>query len=327
MSTARIKALKSKLALPVVAAPMFLVSGTELLLACCRAGVVGSLPAGNARSVEQLSSWLEHIEREATLARQTGDHRFAPWALNLVVQDVHSARFQATLELIQRFAPPIVITSFGAPGDVVERVQRYGGLVFHDVATLRHAHKAMDAGVDGLIVLTAGAGGHTGIANPFALVPAIRKIWDGGVLLAGTISDGRGIHAAEVLGADFAYMGTRFAATRESLAGEDYKSLLVSQRMSDVVVTDRLSGVVATFLKGAITRVGLDPDDLPPLRAPRTPNLPNGLKAWRDIWSAGQGVDLIDDVPPVSELVSRLRREYAETAMTVMGAPSTPAAR
>lgn len=311
MSNARIDALKSKVALPVVAAPMFLVSGVELLLACCRAGVIGSLPAGNARSVEQLASWLERIEQEASMASGGESSQFAPWGLNLVVQDVHASRFQATLDLIDRFMPPIVITSFGAPGDVVARVQRYGGLVFHDVATLRHAHKAMDAGVDGLIVLTAGAGGHTGVANPFALVPAIRKVWDGGVLLAGAISDGRGIYAAEALGADFAYMGTRFAATRESMASEDYKSLLVSQQMSDVLVTERLSGVAATFLRGAIARVGLDPDDLPPLRAPRIPDLPGGLKAWRDIWSAGQGVGLIEDIPAVAELVSRLGREYA----------------
>jgi nitronate monooxygenase len=197
---------------------------------------------------------------------------------------------------------------------VVPRVKAYGGLVFHDVATMRHAEKAIEAGVDGLILLTAGAGGHTGTANPFAFVPQIRRIFDGAILLAGGISDGRGVRAAEVLGADFAYMGTRFAATRESLASARYRDLLVSQHMADVVTTDRISGLKATFLRGSIAAAGLDPDALPPVAARFKPDLPDTIKAWRDVWSAGHGVGLIDDIPPVAELVARLKQEYHAAA-------------
>lgn len=302
--------LKRRLVLPVVAAPMFLVSGPELLLACCKADIVGSITAENARTVEELAAWLEAIGRDLDQTTQRTGKAPAPWALNLVVRNDGSQRFAEQLALVDRYRPPIVITSFGQPGDVAKRVHGYGGLVFHDVATMRHVEKCIEAGVDGLILLTAGAGGHTGSANPFAFVPQVRRVFDGAILLAGGIGDGRGIRAAEVLGADFAFMGTSFAATRESRASEEYKALLVSQRMADVITTDRISGVPATFLRGSIARVRLDPDALPPLSAPRTPELPDGLKAWRDIWSAGHGVGLIDDVPNVATLVERLRGDY-----------------
>ncbi len=298
--------LKRRLTIPVVAAPMFLVSGPDLLIACCKAGVVGSLTAENARSIEELTAWLERIARELAGAGATA----APWALNIIVRKEATARFADELALIDRFEPPIVITSFGQPGSVAKRVHTYGGIVFHDVATMRHVEKAVEAGVDGLILLTAGAGGHTGTANPFAFVPQVRKVFDGTILLAGGISDGRAVRAAEVLGADFAYMGTRFAATRESMASEAYKALLVSEQMADVMTTDRISGVPATFLRGSIASAGLDPDRLPELSAPRTPALPEELKAWRDLWSAGHGVGLIHDIPPVADLVARLRTEY-----------------
>ncbi len=298
--------LKQQLSIPVVAAPMFLVSGPELLIACCKAGVVGSLTAENARSIEELTAWLDRIDRELGGA----DATVAPWALNIIVRKEATARFDDELALIDRFKPPIVITSFGQPGSVAKRVHAYGGLVFHDVATMRHVEKAAEAGVDGLILLTAGAGGHTGTANPFAFVPQVRRVFDGAILLAGGIGDGRAVRAAEVLGADFAYMGTGFAATAESMASEAYKSLLVSQQMADVLTTDRISGVPATFLRGSIAQAGLDPDLLPELASPRTPALPGNLKAWRDVWSAGHGVGLISDIPPVADLVARLRDEY-----------------
>ena len=219
-------------------------------------------------------------------------------------------RFLADLALIERFRPAVVITSVGQPGPVVERVHAYGGLVFHDVATLRHATKAAEQGVDGLILLTAGAGGHTGSANPFAFVPQVRRQFDGAILLAGCIGDGRGILAAQTLGADFAYMGTRFAATRESMADPAYHELLVSQQMADVVITDRLSGMTATYLRGSIARVGLDPDNLPPTAGFLKPTIPEHIKAWSDVWSGGHGVGTIDDIPPVAELVDRLEAEY-----------------
>lgn len=296
--------LKRRLALPVVAAPMFLVSGPDLVIGCCNAGVVGSLTAENARTIEELTNWLERIDQD--LSKSCA----APWALNLIVRKETTPRFADELLLLDRFKPAVVITSFGQPGDVAKRVHAYGGLVFHDVATMRHVEKAAEAGVDGLILLTAGAGGHTGTANPFAFVPQVRRVFDGAILLAGGIGDGRAVRAAEVLGADFAYMGTRFAATRESLASDAYKALLVSQQMADILTTDRISGVPATFMRGSIARIGLDPDRLPDLAAPRTPGLPRDLKAWRDVWSAGHGVGLIDDVPTVTELIARLRAEY-----------------
>jgi nitronate monooxygenase len=175
---------------------------------------------------------------------------------------------------------------------------------------MRHAQTAIESGVDGLILLTAGAGGHTGTANPFAFVPQVRRVWDGAILLAGAISDGAGVLAAESLGADFAYMGTRFAATHESRASDAYKQLLVSQCMADILVTDRVSGLMATFMRGSILRAGLDPDDLPPRLGVLKPGLPESIKAWRDVWSAGHGVGLIDDVPSATDLVDRLEREY-----------------
>ncbi|QUM74029.1 NAD(P)H-dependent flavin oxidoreductase [Sphingopyxis granuli] len=317
--------LRRQLRLPVVAAPMFLVSGPELVIAACKAGVVGSFPTMNARTPAILEQWLVRIERELGEARQAGPTiPVAPYAINLVVQGAGSPRFVADLALIERFKPAIVITSVGQPGAVVERIHAYGGLVFHDVTTLRHASKAAKQGVDGLILLTAGAGGHTGSANPFAFVPQVRRQFAGSILLAGSISDGRSIHAAEALGADFAYIGTRFAASQESMASDDYKALLVSQQMADVVTTDRISGMNATFLRGSITRVGLDPDDLPITAGFLHPTIPAGLKPWRDIWSGGHGVGAIDDLPPVAELVERFAIEYRSANARHPTSPEIP---
>lgn len=303
--------LRARLKLPVIVAPMFLVSGPDLVIATCKAGLVGSFPSINARTAEEFEAWLTHIEYALSQARDQGVDA-APYAVNLILQAAVAPRFMTDLALVERFKPPVVITSVGAPGEVAKRVHGYGGVVFHDVATLRHAAKAAEQGVDGLILLTAGAGGHTGTANPFAFVPQVRRQFDGAILLAGSISDGRSILAARTLGADFAYMGTRFAATKESLASHDYRSLLVSQQMADVVTTDRISGMSATFLRGSISRVGLDPDDLPATKGFLQPAIPDALKAWRDIWSGGHGVGLIDDVPTVAELTDRLEAEYRE---------------
>lgn len=293
--------LRRRLRLPVVVAPMFLVSGPELVIAAGRAGLVGAFPSINARSAEELESWLRRIEREL---------EGAPYAVNLIVRSAGDARYEADLALIERFRPPLVITSVGQPNAIAERIHGYGGLVFHDVATLRHAEKAIAAGVDGLILLTAGAGGHTGHANPFAFVSQVRRRWRGAILLAGGISDGAGILAARALGADFAYMGTRFAATQESLASAEYKALLVSQSMADVLTTDRISGMSATFLRGSIVRAGLDPDTLPERLGLFKPAIAPQVKAWRDIWSGGHGVGLIDDIPSVAELVERLQTQF-----------------
>lgn len=293
--------LRRGLRLPVVVAPMFLVSGPALVVAAGRAGLIGGFPSINARSPEELEQWLEEIER--ALAG-------VPYAVNLIVRSAGDARYEADLALIERFEPPLVITSVGPPQSVVERIHRYGGLVFHDVATMRHAAKAIEGGVDGLILLTAGAGGHTGSANAFAFAAQVRRQWQGAILIAGGIGDGASILAARALGADFAYMGTRFAATRESLAQPEYKALLVSESMADVITTDRISGMSATFLRGSIKRAGLDPDSLPERLGVFKPAIPAHIKAWRDVWSAGHGVGLIEDVPTVEALVQRLESEF-----------------
>jgi nitronate monooxygenase len=315
--------LRAQLRLPVIVAPMFLVSGPDLTIAACKAGLMGSFPTANARTEQDLEAWLVRIEGELAAARATGV-KVAPYAVNLIVHDVGSPRFLRDLVLIERFKPAVVITSVGPPGEVADRVHRYGGLVFHDISNLRHATKAAGQGVDGLILLIAGAGGHTGIANPFAFVPQVRRQFKGAIILAGCISDGRSILAAEALGAHFAYMGTRFAATKESLASDEYKALLVSQQMADIITTDRISGMTATFMRGSISRVGLDPDNLPPTEGFLKPTIPAELKGWRDIWSAGHGVGLIDDIPSVAELVDRLERDYRTAEAS---RPSTPSAQ
>jgi nitronate monooxygenase len=308
----KIRTLRDQMTLPVFAAPMFVVSGVDLVVACCKAGIVGSLPAANAETPETLDLWLDELRNGIDAVRSRAPHgtKIAPYALNVVVSRNKTERFFANLALIEKHRPPIVISCFGPPGDVVQLVHSYGGLVFHDVATVRHAEKAIADGVDGLIALTSGAGGHTGLLNPFAFLPQLRRFWDGPLLLAGCISDGTSIFAAEALGADFAYMGTRFIATREADITSDYGRLLMSSASTDVVITDRISGTAASFLRGSLARVGLNPDDLPELVSGKRPNLPDNIKAWRNVWSAGQGVGLINDIPTVEELTSRLLDEY-----------------
>ena len=297
--------LRGRLRIPVIAAPMFLVSGVELVLEACRAGVLGSFPSINARSVEELEQWLQYLNAELNEAEGA-----APYAVNLIVRPELSPRYAYDLALIERYKPPVVITSVGPPGDVAARVHDYGGLVFHDVASIRHAEKAIEQGVDGLILLTAGAGGHTGSANPFAFIPQVRRFWSGAIALAGGIADGRAVKAAITLGADFAYVGTRFAATQESLANDAYRALLLSETMADIIVTDRITGMKATFMRGSLVRAGLDPNALPPPKGFLQPDLPEESKAWRDIWSGGHGVGLIEDIPPVAELVARMAAAY-----------------
>lgn len=306
-----VKKLLESVSLPVIAAPMLLVSGVQLVIESCKAGVIGTYPMANSRTVEDCAAQMDTIHTSLEQARRDDPSRIvAPYAINIVVFSEGNDRFESNLELLERYRVPVVISSVGDPTGVVERVHAYGGLVFHDVASLRHAQKAIQSGVDGLILLTAGAGGHTGNLNPFAFVEQIRHIWDGPLILAGGMGSGRSVRAAQVMGADFAYMGTRFIATRESLATAHYKELLVEQQAADVMVTDCISGFNATFMRGSIIAAGLDPDNLPPRKALFQPDLPEGIKAWRDVWSAGHGVGAINDVPSVRELVTRLESEY-----------------
>lgn len=291
--------------IPAIAAPMFLVSGPSLVAACCKAGVVGTFPALNQRTTAGFVAWLEELK--ATLSE-----RDAPYGVNLIVHKTNP-RLQADLAEVVRHKVPLVITSLGAASEVVDAVHSYGGLVFHDIVGVRHAEKAAKAGVDGLIPVAAGAGGHAGTVNPFALVPEIRSVFDGYIALSGCIGTGSGIAAARALGADFAYLGTRFIATREANAPEAYKQMLLDSRAADIVYTPAISGIPANFLRASLVRAGLDPDNLKPKERIDLGEELDEAKAWRDIWSAGQGTGVIRDVPSASELCERLVREYEST--------------
>lgn len=295
-----------RLRVPVVAAPMFLVSTPELVVACCRAGVVGSFPALNLRTTEALDAWLSAVEDQL----EPDD---APFAVNLIVHS-SNARLRDDLAILARHRVPIVITSLGAASEVVDAVHAWGGLVLHDVTNERHARKAAEAGVDGLILVAAGAGGHAGTLSPFALMAEVRPWFDGLVLLAGGLSSGSDVLAARAMGADLAYLGTRFIATAESGASGDYKGMVVASGAGDIVHTPSVSTIPANFLRASLVAAGYDLSvapgevDLGHLTAPTEAD----AKAWRDIWSAGHGVAAISDVPTVGELVERLASEYAE---------------
>jgi nitronate monooxygenase len=295
--------IRQRLKVPAIAAPMFLVSGPELVIAACKAGVIGSFPAMNARSSEEFTKWI------ATITESTHQDD-APYAVNFGLARMKGVRLETDIETCRRYKVPIIITSVGNPSGVVKDIQAWGGLVFHDVTTLYHAKKAADAGVDGLILVCTGAGGHAGPLSPFAMVEQVRAFFDGTIILAGAISTGKGIRAAEILGADLAYLGTRFIATKEALAVDAYKDMIVSEQTDDIVYTNAISGVPANFMRTSLTTVGLDPNNLPKPDGPFRPNLPDGLTAWNSIWSAGQGVGSIDDIPHTDQLVTRLFEEY-----------------
>lgn len=297
--------LDGRLRLPVVAAPMFLCSGPDLVVACCRAGVLGTFPALNQRTTEDFEAWLDAVEEQVGPAD-------APFGVNLIVHRSNQ-RLDADLQVVVRHQVPVVITSLGAVPDVVAAVHSYGGVVFHDVTTRRHAEKAAEAGVDGLILVCAGAGGHAGTLSPFALLPEVREFFDGAILLAGGLSRGDQVAAALAMGADAAYMGTRFLATQECQAAPAYKAMLTEARAADIFYTPGVSGVPGNYLRQSLIAAGLDPDTLGASGTAKGKddlNLDAGKRAWRDIWSAGQGVGAIADVPSVPELVERLEREY-----------------
>ena len=298
--------LQQRLRLPVVAAPMFLVSNPQLVLACCNSGVVGSFPALNQRDSSGFRAWLEEI--------QAGLHSdAAPYAVNLIVH--HSnPRLQDDLAICVEKRVPIIITSLGAVKEVVDAVHSYGGLVFHDVTTRRHAEKAAEAGVDGLIAVAAGAGGHAGTWSPFALIAEIRQFFDKTLLLAGYLNHGHEILAAQLLGADLAYLGTRFIATQESHAGEAYKQMLLDAKAADIIHTPAVSGIPASFMRQSLQAAGYDLQRLQDKGevnyGEKLKPVSDEAKAWKTVWSAGQGVGDIDDLPSVAELVARLDAEY-----------------
>lgn len=294
--------LTSRLAVPAIAAPMFLTSGPDLVVGACAAGVVGTFPALNQRSSDGLRDWLREIR-----ARLDGRDGAAPFGVNLIVHR-SNPRLEADLRICIEEKVPIIITSLGAVAELVERVHAYGGLVFHDVINLRHARKAAEAGVDGIIGVAAGAGGHAGTLSPFALVAEIRRFFPRTIILAGAINTGAQIAAARMMGADLAYLGTRFLTTRESLAQPGFKRMVLDSDASDIVYTPKISGVNANFLRPSIRAAGLDPEAL---EAPEGGlDLEGEARVWRDIWSAGHGVGTIDDIPSVHDLCHRLRAEY-----------------
>ena len=303
-------ALLHDLRLPVIGAPLFIVSNPDLVLAQCLAGIVGSFPALNARPPELLDEWLTRITAQLAAHRETQPPvKPAPFAVNQIVHTSND-RLQRDMELCVKHRVPIIITSLRAPDAVVEAAHSYGGLVFHDVTTIKHARRALAAGVDGLILVCAGAGGHAGRLSPFALVPEVRAFYDGTIILAGAIAGGAAILAAQAIGADLAYLGTRFIASAEANAPEAYKQMIVDSRGEDIVYSNLFTGVHGNYLRGSIANAGLDPDALPEADKSAM-NFGSGRsKAWRDIWGAGQGVGQIDGVLPAAEIVARLEREY-----------------
>lgn len=315
------KVLQDRLRLPIIGAPMFIVSTPALVLAQCKAGIVGSFPALNARPAAQLDDWLAEITAElAGFARDNPTVKVAPYAVNQIVHSSND-RLEEDVRLCVKHRVPIVITSLRPPAEVVSAIQSYGGVVFHDVINLRHAEKAAQQGVDGIIAVCAGAGGHAGLLSPFALVKQIREIYGGTILLSGAMSTGADVLAAQALGADLAYMGTRFIATVEGNASAAYKQMLVDARAEDIVYTSLFSGIPGNYLRASVAQTGMDPDNLPAADK-TTMNFGTGgnteRKAWKDIWSAGQSVSGIHDVEKVAALVDRLASEYAEARTRIL---------
>lgn len=298
--------LVANTALPLIVAPMFLVSGPDLVIAACQAGVMAAFPAPNARTLDNFQEWLEKI------SCQVNPKRDAPWIQNLVTHRSYQ-RLRDELDLVCKYRPRIVITALGSPAPVIEAVHSYGGLVFADVNSIALAQKAASTGADGLVLIATGAGGHTGSITAFAFVEAVREFFDGYIVLGGAISSGRAIRAAQILGADLAYSGTRFIATRESMAQEAYREMLVASNVSDLMVTKAFTGANASMLIPSIRAKGLDPDNLKPKTDFDVSGDPHsGMKAWKDVWSAGQGIGAIKQIQNVGQVVDDLKREYAE---------------
>ncbi|MCC3306590.1 NAD(P)H-dependent flavin oxidoreductase [Sneathiella sp. HT1-7] len=307
--------LEGRLSLPVIASPMFIVSGPELVIAQCKQGIVGSFPALNARPISQLDEWLFQIKSElADYAAANPDKKVAPFAVNQIVH-ASNTRLEEDVALCVKHEVPIIITSLRAPNEIVEAIHSYGGIILHDVTTIRHAQKALEAGVDGLILVCAGAGGHAGRLSPFALVSEVRQFFDGPIALSGAIANGRSILAAQAMGADLAYMGSAFIATKEANAVDDYKNMIVESTGEDILYTNTFTGVHGNYLRPSVEKAGLDPENLPGADKSRM-NFGSGStgksKAWKDIWGSGQGIGSVSDVPSVEEYVDRLKEQYAQ---------------
>lgn len=302
--------LLNNIKIPVMVAPMFLVSGPELLLAACKAGVIGSLPTTNARSIEILDQWLIKVTEDIQLLEDERGHGI-PWLLNMIVHRTYD-RFDAELALVKKYQPPLVTTALGSPKRVVEHVHAYGGKVFADVTNMMLVRKAIDAGVDGLILVCHGAGGHTGLHNPFAFIAEVRKIWSGPIALSGAMMNGRDLLAAQALGADLSVMGTRFIGATESLVVNEYRDMLISSNLEDIITSDQISGVPANWMRASIENSGIRLEIDKVQSVSFAGNIANDKKAWRDIWSAGEGVGQINTKENVSNIVIQLHKEYLE---------------
>lgn len=299
-----------KLALPVIGSPLFIISNPKLVIAQCQAGIVGSMPALNARPAEQLEDWLAEItETLAAWDKAHPDRPSAPFAINQIVHKSND-RLEHDMQMCAKYKVPIVITSLGAREDVNQAVHSWGGVVLHDIINNKFAHKAIEKGADGLIAVAAGAGGHAGVKSPFALIQEIREWFDGPVALSGSIASGGAILAAQAMGADFAYIGSAFIATHEARAHDAYKQAIVDGTSDDIVYSNLFTGVHGNYLKKSIVAAGLDPDNLPVSDKSKMSFGSGSAKAWRDIWGAGQGVGLMDDVPTVEQMVERLKAQY-----------------
>ncbi len=305
--------IKENLTIPVIGAPLFLVSGPELVIAQCKSGVIGSFPALNARPQHVLEEWIIKIKEELKSYKEKNpEAKVAPFAVNQICHASNN-RLMDDMETCVKHEVPIIITSLRPPAELVEAAHSYGGLVYHDVINVRHAKKAVEQGVDGLILVCAGAGGHAGALSPFALLREVKDWFDGTIILSGSIGDGYSVASAITLGADFAYLGTRFIATKEANADREYKKMLEESTAADIVYSSLFTGVLGNYLKPSIKNAGLDPDNLPDADK-STMNFGSGgntdSKAWKDIWGSGQGIGLIEDSPSVEELVKRLESEY-----------------
>jgi nitronate monooxygenase len=308
----RFAAMRQTLRIPAVCAPMFLVSGPEIVVAACRSGMIGSFPAPNARSIDIFEQWLDRITGELALMKKNQlEGATDIWAMNLVVHSTYE-RLDAELALLEKYQPPIVITALGSPKQVIEVVHGYGGLVFADVNSVEYARKSAALNIDGMALVAAGAGGHTGHMAGFAFIPAVREFFDGMLILAGAIGDGRAVRAAEILGAELCYMGTRFITAEESIAFDPYKQMVVDSEFSDLKMTNSFTGADCNYLRPSIVAAGLDPDNLKAKGKMDLTGNETKVKAWKDIWSAGQGIGTIHKVEPMADIVDRLVEEYTE---------------
>lgn len=311
MTKANIARLKESTKLPVIMAPMFLINDPNMVLRACESGIIGTFPALNARTSEILEDWFQQITTEwAELKAANEDKKIAPWGINFISHKSNK-RFVEDLQLIEKYQPPLIITSLGDPSPVVEIAHKYGGVVFSDVINVKFAKKAIEKGADGLILVCSGAGGHAGTYSPFAFIHEVKEFWDGPIVLAGAMSKGEDILAAEILGADFAYLGSRFIPANESMAKKGYKEMVLTSGVEDIIYTDAFSGVNANYLIPSILQVGLDPTKLQRKEKIDFSELANpNIRAWKDVWSAGQGVGAITKIQTMAEIVDELVEQY-----------------